>query len=1431
MTPSAKENKETPSIAHRAAAICLHNMHFKFKDVPRNHHKKHEPDLFVGREVIIKKLVKLLHQTKSSRGCYLIAGYRGVGKTSVVDRTIKQYQNPNSNEETDHTPHSVVTKIQQFLVSMYLKLFFSRPKKVIRIPVNLGENKRLTPEDIYFTIANILHERVSSYIEVRHVIFSYFFVLTAIASLLLLILPFAHHFKLSTLSLYLGTHGLFSLSKNIFNSPPYYYMFIFFVFMLSTSLWCSGKRYKNMILERLETLVLRMRYNIEEQKQFSARKSWFSVGKSRTLKSLPLQAREVEYELTQILESLRKPSLLSADIIFIFDEIDKLSEHSLYENESDRKTSNANSKLNSSEKLNRINDLFGSIKYFITTAHARFFIITGRETLDSYYSEKGSANSLYESLFDQVFEIPSLLTDPIDSSGDANQNSADSKLRLTRRIEEYVCVRLGNNNASEPKPVRSLNEYYRALITKASNDQEKTKTARATVHVLRNFIYYLAFHSWGNPKRLAAIFANFTYPSKPDENLNPIAIHVNDDDNTEEKYWLYFSFDQQRSFILAGNIFTLFQHQLSREVSRIGDKLTVSALSSLQFILKLHPFGFTRESLFRMSEAINIHRAPELNVIVDDLLSHVFKSYIRRVRNGTYRYRFNEGFEQELRYITHVSDLESASYNFSLDAMNRVKNHFDNDLVIAKEQACNSIAIKAHITLGDMNAIEQSYNAASRHYSSAIGMLTSMIKNETGYLEKPGAARISPHALRWSEIELIMLYAEAMLKYGDLEEHRQNYNKAAGIYTQANQVIEDVYLNKSEKENNDDPVKSGDSKWDIIKQTYWANEFLSLKRSPSTISLPNGDQDSVDDTKKPPPILFHENDPRFYFRRANLSFYLGWSELNNAIIDYAKAIFYSRKMLSLPTEQLPNERRDYLEASALVAIVEATLTQKAVIFLENVASKDCQEENSDTASLYRFLKAELYEFIKTENFTPTNFKISNNQNSDEKKKRLHDYFKGQFEGPDNFTLVDFLEKAAQLYDDNNLYISSTLTNIKIISYLYMLLDCFTKEYFENSSKDFNKALLDSIFSTIDKATVNAIKSIGLARQVESSQFIKTLVIRDFKLESNQKNNDDNLLPQLFDLLDPNATHGAQAFPSEDEIFWQHSIWGNKLVSVLYWGDYIRSKIGHEYKSKFKNEFNPSTLPTLSIRSSILMRWVYARKLFSTEIDKKFYENTIQRAGQPAALSTLGKEFIDKLTCFDSEANTDTWVTAYKIARTLYFVLLDIRLISRKNLDLIFPIMTQVLYVYWRLLTYIIKVIVDNAAEKKDNGSSDDITSIRDASILVQSKFLDLERKYGGGETIAPSHFDFEYIAVKIQVLLKEAVSLVDQTSRIRTNILQQKYFAHDDHSDPEFRMDWTLANMIAPSAKCMLANVNQSYAKIKATLDTINESRNNSEKS
>jgi len=1354
------ENFDNNKISHKSLIICLNN--FKFK-----HSTTEDSDdtLFVARTVIINKLVNLLECTETKRGCYLLAGYRGVGKTSIINRAIKKYKN----------------KIKKsFFKKLFHMLYFRDLSATMEININLGESQRLTAQDIFYSITNILHSKLSERITFGHKLLANFFLLGLMISSLLLVLITIQHIELDSLKI------VYSLSYLDFKTPTTFYFNViaslnFLVFLVFYS---YGKYYHSRIFHALEELATRIKFETTDEKNFGIKQQGFNFGVSRKMKSLPLEAREVEFKLIEILKHFQSKNMfIKANIVFVFDEIDKLTENYVYSNNNDESIHITNDSF-SNRKMERIDDLLATIKYFITTANARFFFIAGRETLDRYYSERGSANSLYESLFDQVIEIPSLLTDDLPRNTMQQSNGTP----ISKLIEEYVCRRIGATNIQTKqtetnKPYSTLNEYYIALNERIKSDKLTIKDtelahhrARLAILTLRNFVNFLTFHSWGNPKRLASIFESFVRHDEISLNSKHFVVNKSIFINSESsqsktKHYLYFSFNSQRSLTLTSSIFALFQHELSREISQIGDKITVSALSSLQFILKLHEYGFTRESLHRMSEAINIHRSPELNNLVDDLLSHVFKPYIRRVRNGTYRYRFNSGFEQELRYIINTSDLESASYNFSLDAMHRVKQYFEIDLKKATESNLTTVAVKSHITLGDMNAIEQSYNAAATHYASAINLLNAQIGD---YNYK----KIN----QCFDIETVMLYVEAMIKSGDLEEHRQNYNKAAALYSQVNKLVCCILSDKNIKDNVLS-LEYGDSKWDIFKHAYWASQFLSLKRSP-TSSLFKSNTVIERLTK----IFSDTKEPRFYFRRANLYFFNGLPKLNEAINDYITTIEYSEKFSIPGFEFLSNERRDYLIASSYIGIAETVLIRKAVLLVQ---------PNNLKENLAKIIESQ--EIISKEDYYKIDSLMSN------KIKKIKNK-------PDEIVFI-LLLKAAQLFKKNGLYINAVVTYLKIIAYWFRILDFYN----EDTKTAITQATLINIFDMIDHATVKTIECIEQARELESSQFIKTLVIRDYKTEDFPINLDlqqkNNLLPQLLELIHPYINKGQKKYPIDEDAFWQHSIWAQKLVSFLYWGELIREKLLPTSKVRefITEDFVPSKIPALSIRASILMRWVYARKIYK----KKFYQALYKKS----RLTKEGQDFLCRTKTCNFHC-CPLWSDAYQISRNLYFTLLDIRLISRKNLDLIFPTISHAYHMQWMLLRDIIEAIVIKL-EEDNHYLGQPIQSSRDITIFVQNIFQTIDSEIGGIDTIAPSHFDFEYISIKLKTNLQESMNIIDQTSRVRTSILQQKYFAHDDHSDPEFRLDWTLSNIFCPAAELILQNVNQLYDSLKGRINKL----------
>ncbi len=1338
--------------------------------IPLENHgspQSNKKNLYVGRKEIIKKLVSVLKNTEDQgeRGSYLIAGYRGVGKTSLIDRVIKQY-------ERELNKGNVKT-----------------------VKLNLGNGDQLNAFSLFLSISNILYEKLTNDTKyqapqkdcdnkkettwIKKIFTVSFFTCLEISILNILVAIFSFILLFVTFHLL----NLFPQINEIdlLSSKHEYYSYVLLAFLITVVYWSIltiRERPKKKILADLSTLITRMSNEVTEKKSASIKYKPIEFQKSGEHKSYPLQAREAEEKLTQIIKNIK--THLNSNIIFVFDEIDKLgdpSELSIPLNNG----LNIDRHETVDKKKSEIDSLLRSLKNFITTAKARFFFVAGRETLDSYYSERGSPNSLYESLFDIVFEIPSLLTDP----RTAFKNNLDSynkynrETRISEIIEDYVCRRI-LKIASHSEKYYTLNEYYITL-------NKKDEDTKYTIITLRNFINYLTFHSWGNPKRLSSIFESFVLPKNSIKVLDKKNIIKPSTNGRESDHYLVFDTNQRRSFSLASEIFILFQYQLSREVTKTSDKLTVSALSALQYILKFHRYGFTRESLYRMHEAINIYRSPELNTIVDDLITQIFKSYIRRVRNGVYRYRFHSGFEQELRYISHVSEFESVSYNFSHDSMAHVKQFFMRSLEIEKDEL---VIAKVRITLGEMYAIEQSYDEASIHFCSASEILRNNINGCKENLKQ----------------RAFMNYIEAMMKNGDLEEHRHNYNHAATIYAEANLVIEQILRKNHQIKKH---LKAGDSKWDLLKQPFWALQFLTLKRSF------NGKNQIV------PSHLYDISDIRYIHKMACLRFF--HSNMEDSFKYYRAA--YKKLICTKLKNKQGSERSGYLLGNINTGLSETILIYKSIKILNS--KKSCNE------LLISFLKP--YKGITStylETHTPKHLPLCS-----------------------IFTIENYMTEAAKVFCKNRLYISAAITDIKLISYLTMMLDSF-----DSSNSTEIKGKVDYIYKRILDAGTSAISCINQARLLDTSHSTKDHALRDLEISPETPQKTEINITRLFDyLLDKIEDDG----PVENQAFWQQSLWAHKLASTLYWAKYVVNKIDPSKEEclssleKFPNYFN-----ALSIRSSILMRWVYARKLSKDSFDEACFDKVIFNDETPkynppnykimkkvtaeTVLEKVNKDNFDRMFFYQKKkkenkklntgfviyklsdngekivekikaapSGTTHLKDAYDISKNLYAAIQSIRIISRKNLDMVFPTMSQIYYAQWKLLLTLATTII--TASKSTKGKKNtEAKSIRDASLQIQKKLIDMDKYFSPHERIPSSHFDYEHIYLCLISSLAEARTLNDPTGRARSSILQQKYYVHDDFSDSEFRMDWTLSHMLLSSAEDIKERVSKAHASLSS---------------
>nr|VFK47267.1 MAG: hypothetical protein BECKTC1821E_GA0114239_10806 [Candidatus Kentron sp. TC] len=582
------------------------------------------------------------------------------------------------------------------------------------------------------------------------------------------------------------------------------------------------------------------------------RMSLFQIRRQRVFH--PLDEREAESGLLEVLETNHNiPSpFIRPDIVFVFDELDKIEP-----GRDALDTGPIPLDLGISDAIRvrkaEVEALLGNLKNLITIAPCRFIFIAGREMMDANLADRGETRYLYGSLFDKVIYVPSFLTDASDG------NEAD----ISSMVEQYVCRRLMRPNLAkylyrrqmEDEAVDSLTAAYKlgdgyghwSLKTYYRYQQElhedknktehedkdkteKEKRARIEqrmeiVQFLQDFVYFLAYRSAGNPKKLTLLFEEFIHPIPGDlfvgtdknrRQINPYHRHSPPVEFGVGRA-LCMGYQEQYRIQLISHFFIVFHGEQSRLIKRYGDKLSVSIFAILDYILKFHSEAFSPMDLERMPNVLDIHRAPALHGIIDGLLTRLLRPYLRRMSNGLFHYRFLEHFRSELLYISQFSEADLAAFNFSLDESIQIKQHYR--LLLDEQRQGHKLSHAAlaltpekiprtphafpylHAILGDLHFLDKEYDQARIGYRNAIQYLEPSIQSldtrstnnrtEKTTTTTPEEIPDTPYPLQ-EDVTQILLYARLLLKLGLMEEHRGLYDRATSVYHQACRVVDHV---------------------------------------------------------------------------------------------------------------------------------------------------------------------------------------------------------------------------------------------------------------------------------------------------------------------------------------------------------------------------------------------------------------------------------------------------------------------------------------------------------------------------------------------------------------------------------------------------------------------------------------------------------------
>jgi hypothetical protein len=565
--------------------------------------------------------------------------------------------------------------------------------------------------------------------------------------------------------------------KENYNHAPinYAWLLIFFSCYLLGYLLLKSRLFTThyTIKRQLRLLNESITYNVEQEIEANYERAGGNAGIKKRRSRMIADEREIEKELQDILNNIRKiPSFMARpSFVIVFDELDKVTpeEHevsSKEEHEKHKETMFASDSTRERQAI--ILKLLSNMKYFLSTANAKFIFIAGREMYDMYLADIADRNNHFGSIFNDVIFVPSFFTDMTPyRQGD-----------ITALVEKYVCSHLIPANYSSAEwTLKEYKKYLRKEIFSEAAGLENKKQIERKIHkiiaTLQQFIIYLSHTSKGAPKKMIQVFESFVkaYDSYYFKDMHLVVKRLR---NTQ--FFLTFDYYDQYSIGMTSYLVSPVIHHLTNSnIQEHSDKLLVSTLHFVDYLLKFHNHNFSRRNLDISPEIIEINRSPELKTIISDIMILFERTHLRKPIISLYEFKFNTVLAQDIFFISKMDDRFSAQFNFSLDESLELKHYYQK--LLKEKQAeykefknyggdyVSSIA-SLQFVLGDLHFLDDELDKAALYYKDSLHLLHEKLKEDVNK----------------ENLELIYLFIRNQLKLAYLYEKRKQPEFAYLLY-------------------------------------------------------------------------------------------------------------------------------------------------------------------------------------------------------------------------------------------------------------------------------------------------------------------------------------------------------------------------------------------------------------------------------------------------------------------------------------------------------------------------------------------------------------------------------------------------------------------------------------------------------------------------
>ena len=718
-----------------------------FLEVPEYNFEDESKGAFIGRlterERIRRKITPpCLTKNEANlddaryQGSYLVAGYRGIGKSTLVRKVYEKVNRELNNSEEKRKLHAINVYLSQGDLSDFdlLRQMFIQLRSEIEDDLGSSVNWR---RPIIAGVAGVLMALV---FEVTFKDFSFSKILVSYPPII------RENPTLSTIILVALFFLMYTLCDKVLTGIH--------------ELVIPKRASKRKLKQRLEQTNRRIHSGLEVSDVNTANEdngietsftnkllNSFNTGNDKLYKQsyARITVKELEFELKEILRSYR--DLGKGYVLFIIDELDKLEPEFSYEAENIIEL--GKSKVQT--RRDSVAKLLANLKSFIHTADAKFVFIGGAEMYDASLADVADRESFYSSIFHEVIYINSFFKDWV-----------ESKKGLSQMTEDYIIRNLiiGKKKAVSNGPLEierleneqlEIDDYYEKLENIPDRDRF------FVIYQLRRFIIFLTYRSNGSPKRLKELFESYLHQAYPaflenTKEKEKIILHfdekerlgyqpslLNKDSKSKRRTYLRLDYIEQYHVGFLYNIVTPYLLGNQKHFKVFNDRNLYLSAFLLDHILKFHRSAFSWRELELMPDIILGSKGPNLREMMESIITYLSeRHFIRETTNAMFQYKFRSRAAMEFRYISKISDENAAAFNFTYDESYHLKTFFKQKL--KQKRLANSSENSAdpnlgitisylNATIADLHFYDEEYESAIRYYNDSFEPLNNIRKD------------------------------------------------------------------------------------------------------------------------------------------------------------------------------------------------------------------------------------------------------------------------------------------------------------------------------------------------------------------------------------------------------------------------------------------------------------------------------------------------------------------------------------------------------------------------------------------------------------------------------------------------------------------------------------------------------------------------------